>query len=150
MGMTYLPQKTRYRITLDLEVFDDEFDPHQIDWESLLQLEGGESAEAYVENLSVPDNYFSWLNASSEASFLMPKKWIVPKTTILDAKPIFEGFVINDGEYAAIPVMGSDTQAAIIHNGSVIKYCRNEKSARSFIQSHMKKKKVWYNNEVIM
>ena len=59
MGITYLPQKTRYRITLDLEVFDDEFDPHQIDWESLLQLEGGESAEAYVENLSVPDNYFS-------------------------------------------------------------------------------------------
>ena len=59
MGMTYLPQKTRYRVTLDLEVFDDEFDPHQIDWSEVLKLEGGETANAYVENLSVPDHYFS-------------------------------------------------------------------------------------------
>ena len=59
MGMTYLPQKTRYRITLDLEVFDDEFDPHQIDWSDVLKLEGGESVDAYVENLSVPDYYFT-------------------------------------------------------------------------------------------
>jgi hypothetical protein len=59
MGMTYLPQKTRYRITLDLEVFDDEFDPHQIEWADILELEGGERADAYVENLSVPDHYFS-------------------------------------------------------------------------------------------
>ena len=59
MGMTYLPQKTRYRVTLDLEVFDHEFDPHQIDWSEVLQLEGGETANAYVENLSVPDYYFT-------------------------------------------------------------------------------------------
>ena len=31
-------QKQRYRITLDLEVMDD-FDPHQISWEDLFELE---------------------------------------------------------------------------------------------------------------
>ena len=32
-------QKQRYRITLDIEVMED-FDPHQIDWENLFELEG--------------------------------------------------------------------------------------------------------------
>ena len=47
-------QKQRYRITLDLEVLGD-FDPHQIDWEQLFELEGSERViDSYVEDLSVP------------------------------------------------------------------------------------------------
>ena len=47
-------QKQRYRITLDLEVMED-FDPHQIDWEDLFELEGSERViDSYVEDLSKP------------------------------------------------------------------------------------------------
>ena len=47
-------QKQRYRITLDLEVMED-FDPHQISWEDLFELEGSERLiDSYVEELSVP------------------------------------------------------------------------------------------------
>ena len=47
-------QKQRYRITLDLEVMED-FNPHQIDWEGLFQLEGSERVvDSYVEDLSNP------------------------------------------------------------------------------------------------
>ena len=47
-------QKQRYRITLDIEVMDD-FDPHQINWEDLFELEGSERViDSYVEDLSVP------------------------------------------------------------------------------------------------
>ena len=47
-------QKTRYRITLDIEVMGD-FDPHQIHWEDLFELEGSERViDSYVEDLSVP------------------------------------------------------------------------------------------------
>ena len=45
-------QKTRYRITLDIEVMED-FDPHQIHWEDLFELEGSERViDSYVEDLS--------------------------------------------------------------------------------------------------
>mgnify|MGYP001368005743 FL=1 len=47
-------QKQRYRITLDLEVMED-FDPHQIDWEQLFELQGSERViDSYVEDLSKP------------------------------------------------------------------------------------------------
>jgi hypothetical protein len=47
-------QKQRYRITLDLEVMED-FDPHQINWEDLFELEGSERViDSYVEDLSKP------------------------------------------------------------------------------------------------
>jgi len=47
-------QKQRYRITLDLEVMDD-FDPYQIHWEDLFELEGSERViDSYVEDLSTP------------------------------------------------------------------------------------------------
>ena len=47
-------QKQRYRITLDLEVMDD-FDPHQIHWEDLFELEGSKRViDSYVEDLSTP------------------------------------------------------------------------------------------------
>ena len=47
-------QKQRYRITLDLEVMED-FNPHNIDWETLFELEGNEQLiGSYVEDLSNP------------------------------------------------------------------------------------------------
>ena len=47
-------QKQRYRITLDIEVMED-FDPHQINWEDLFELEGTERViDSYVEDLSTP------------------------------------------------------------------------------------------------
>jgi len=49
-------QKQRYRITLDITAFPD-FDPHQIDWKELFNLEGSEYCEAYVEDLSRPDRW---------------------------------------------------------------------------------------------
>jgi hypothetical protein len=51
-----LAQKQRYRITLDLEVFDD-FNPHQIDWNKFFKLEPSENIESYVEDLSKPDRW---------------------------------------------------------------------------------------------
>ena len=50
-------QKQRYRITLELETLED-FDPHQIDWESLFELEGSERViDSYVEDLSAPNRW---------------------------------------------------------------------------------------------
>ena len=49
----YNRTQTRYRITLDI-VVDDEFNPHQIDWHKVLQLEGDESVESVTEDLSNP------------------------------------------------------------------------------------------------
>ena len=47
-------QKQRYRITLELETLED-FDPHQINWSELFELEGSERLiDSYVENLSNP------------------------------------------------------------------------------------------------
>jgi len=48
--------KQRYRITLELETLGD-FDPYQINWEDLFELEGNEHCEAYVEDLSTPDSW---------------------------------------------------------------------------------------------
>ena len=49
-------QKVRYRITLEMETFAD-FDPHNINWNKLFELEGSENCEAYVEDLSRPDKW---------------------------------------------------------------------------------------------
>ena len=57
MSVAYLQgQKQRYRVTLELEVLGD-FDPHQLDWEKVFQLEPAEKVEAYVEDLSCPDTW---------------------------------------------------------------------------------------------
>ena len=65
------------------------------------------------------------------------------KTTILDTKPVEEGFIVGKYDdpmmYAAVPIAGTDKQLAIIHQGNVIKYCRNRKSAINFINKHKKK-----------
>ncbi len=49
------------------------------------------------------------------------------------------GFATNDGYYA-VPLMNSSTQLVIIHEGLQLKVCRNEKSARNFINNHKKRK----------
>jgi len=46
-------QKSKYRITLEIEALDD-FNPHQINWEELFELQGSERCEAYIEDLSNP------------------------------------------------------------------------------------------------
>ena len=48
-----LAQKQRYLITLDLNVLGD-FNPHEIDWQKLLDIQGTESLDTYVEDLSTP------------------------------------------------------------------------------------------------
>ena len=45
--------KTKYRITLELDVFDD-FNPHEIAWEKLFKLEADERVESNIEDLSNP------------------------------------------------------------------------------------------------
>jgi|TARA_Y100000592_G_scaffold44229_1_gene70093 hypothetical protein len=53
MQLSSLPgQKTKYRITLELDVFED-FSPNDIDWEKVLDIQGDESIKSYVEDLSV-------------------------------------------------------------------------------------------------
>jgi len=49
------------------------------------------------------------------------------------------GFATNDGYYA-IPVMNSTTKLAIVHEGEILKYCRNEQSARNYVTNHRKTK----------
>lgn len=53
MSQSYLvAQKNKYRITLELDVMND-FNPHQIDWNKLFDLESNEKVKSYVEDLSV-------------------------------------------------------------------------------------------------
>ena len=47
-------QKQKVRITLDLEVFED-FDPRDINYKRLFDLEPGESVDAYVEEFDAVD-----------------------------------------------------------------------------------------------
>lgn len=54
MPFSYLPRKTKYRVTLEIEAMED-FNPHQLDWEKLLDIQGSESIKTYVEDLTLPD-----------------------------------------------------------------------------------------------
>lgn len=61
-------------------------------------------------------------------------------SNILTADPGPIGFVVGkDWEYAAVP-FGNNLM--IIHNGQQLKVCRNEQSARNFIEKHKKGKSV--------
>ena len=68
------------------------------------------------------------------------------KKTILDTKPVEEGFIVGKYDdpmmYAAIPIAGSSTKLAIVHQANVLKVCRNRQSAMNFIQRHSKGKSV--------
>jgi predicted component of type VI protein secretion system len=46
-------QKSKYRITLEIEALDD-FNPHQIDWRKVLDMQDNESVEDVIEDLSIP------------------------------------------------------------------------------------------------
>ena len=46
----YNSTKTKYRITLELDVLDD-FNPRQINWEKMFELQDNESVECYIEEL---------------------------------------------------------------------------------------------------
>ena len=50
------------------------------------------------------------------------------------------GFATLDGYYG-VPVMGSKTKLAVIHDGEILKECRNELSAKNYIATHKKKSK---------
>ena len=45
--------KPKYRITLELEVFDD-FNPRQIAWDKVLDMGDNESVVCYIEDVSNP------------------------------------------------------------------------------------------------
>ena len=47
------------------------------------------------------------------------------------------GFATVDGYYA-VPILGSKTKLMVIHNGQLLKECRNESSARNYIKKHKK------------
>mgnify|MGYP001158090996 FL=1 len=38
--------------------------------------------------------------------------------------------------YYAVPIMGSSSKLGVIHEGELLKVCRNESSARNFILKH--------------
>jgi hypothetical protein len=54
----YAAQKQRFRITLELDVQGD-FNPHNLDWDKVLDIQGNEKVSAYVEDLDKPVDYFS-------------------------------------------------------------------------------------------
>ena len=49
----YNRTQNKYRITSDI-IVDDDYNPHQIDWHKVLQLEDNEEVESYTEDLSNP------------------------------------------------------------------------------------------------
>ena len=50
--------KSKYRITLELDVLDD-FNPRQIDWRKVLQIEENESVDCYIEDVDIPLDYYN-------------------------------------------------------------------------------------------
>ena len=48
-----------------------------------------------------------------------------------------EGYVNKDGTWAAVPVIGSDTQLCIIHNGEQVHHARNYKDSMSYIKKQI-------------
>ena len=57
MPVTYpYPTLNKYRITLELDVLDD-FNPRQINWEKVFELQEDESVVSYIEEL---DNDVEW------------------------------------------------------------------------------------------
>ena len=54
----YYGTKSKYRITLELDVLDD-FNPRQIDWRKVLQIEENESCDCYIEDVDSPLNYYN-------------------------------------------------------------------------------------------
>jgi len=55
----YYGTKNKYRITLELDVLDD-FNPRQINWRKVLQIEENEDLECYIEDIDSPLDYYNW------------------------------------------------------------------------------------------
>ena len=51
-------QKTKYRITLELDVLDD-FNPRQINWRKVLDINEDEACDCYIEDVDLPLNYYN-------------------------------------------------------------------------------------------
>ena len=51
-------QRTKYRITLELDVQDD-FNPRQIDWRKVLQINEDEDLDCYIEDIDLPFDYYN-------------------------------------------------------------------------------------------
>ena len=68
------------------------------------------------------------------------------KSDILDPKPVEQGFIVGKYDdplmYAAVPIAGSNTKLAVVHQANVLKVCRNRQSAINFIERHSKGKSV--------
>jgi len=54
----YYGQKTKYRITLELDVLDD-FNPRQIDWRKVLEINEDEDCQCYIEDVDLPQSYYN-------------------------------------------------------------------------------------------
>ena len=54
----YYGTKNKYRITLELDVLDD-FNPRQIDWGKVLQINEDESIDCYIEDIDLPFDYYN-------------------------------------------------------------------------------------------
>ena len=55
----YYGQKSKYRITLELDVLDD-FNPRDIDWRKVLTIEENEDCKCYIEDIDLPLDYYNW------------------------------------------------------------------------------------------
>ncbi len=54
MSVSYNQQtKTKYRITLEIDALDD-FNPHQIDWRKVLDMQDNEEVQSIIEDMSNP------------------------------------------------------------------------------------------------
>ena len=54
----YYGTKNKYRITLELDVQDD-FNPRQIDWRKVLQINENEDLDCYIEDIDLPLDYYN-------------------------------------------------------------------------------------------
>ena len=50
-------QKTKYRITLELDVQDD-FNPRQINWDKVLDIQDNECCQSYIEDLNIAEDLY--------------------------------------------------------------------------------------------
>jgi hypothetical protein len=67
------------------------------------------------------------------------QKPFIDRPGILDPKPGDpEGYVTNDGMWAAIPFAGKQKGFAIIHNGKHVKECKTYKQSVDFIKKQIK------------
>ena len=59
MSVSYFEStKTKYRITLELDV-DSDFNPRQIDWRKVLDINPNEDCHCYIEDVDSPVYYYN-------------------------------------------------------------------------------------------